>query len=296
MTATAPNATAGTHVAPQLDRIRLHFTGVVRSEWIKLRSLRSTVWCYGLIVLLTIGFGLLLAATFSTPDKTLTADQQNAALVQASTLGVNFTQLIVAVLGALVISGEYSTGMIRSTFAAMPGRIGAYIGKALVLAVSTFVIGLISIVAAGLVAAPVLAGKDVHANLFDWSVFLPLIGGAGYLTLVALLAFTFGTIVRSSAGAIATIMGLLLVVPTVLQIVSGLTRAVWIQNVAAFLPSDAGGRIFAYQNAVSGSPAQTAAPAADVVDLTSWEGLAVAIGWVLIFGIIGGVLLKRRDA
>jgi len=292
---TTATATTPAHVPTSLENIHLRFSGILRSEWIKLRSLRSTVWCYGLIVLLTVGFGFLVAVTFATPQQTLSADQQNEALVRAATLGVNFTQLIVAVLGALVISGEYSTGMIRSTFAAVPGRLGAYIGKALVLAVSTFVIGLISIVAAGLVAVPFLAGKDVHANLFDWSVFLPLIGGAGYLTLVALLAFTFGTIVRNSAGAIAAIMGLLLVLPTVLQILSGLTRAVWIQNVVAFLPSSAGGLVFQYQNAVE-APTTTSPAQAGLVDLTSWEGLAVTIGWVLVFGIIGAVLLKRRDA
>jgi len=289
---TTSTLTPATPTASSLDHIRLRFTGIVRSEWIKLRSLRSTMWCYGLIVLLTIGFGLLLALTITVPQQTTSADQQNAALVQVATLGVNFTQLIVAVLGALVITGEYSTGMIRSTFAAAPGRLGAYIGKALVLAVSTFVVGLISIVGAGLVALPVLVGKGVHPDMFDWSVLLPLIGGAGYLTLIALLAFTFGSILRASAGAIASVLGLLLVVPTILQIVSSLTRAAWIQNISAFLPSTAGGKIFGYQ-------AATAAPAAStpgVVDLTSWEGLAVLIGWVVVFGIIGAVLLKRRDA
>ncbi|MEO8907771.1 MAG: ABC transporter permease subunit [Microbacteriaceae bacterium] len=299
MTATTPSATAPstpTLPAPSLAGIRLRFGGIVRSEWIKLRSLRSTVWCYGLIVLLTIGFGVLLALTFSHTGASLSADQSNAILVQVATLGVNFTQLIVAVLGALVITGEYSTGMIRSTFTAVPGRIGAYIGKAVVLAVSTFVIGLISIVATAVVALPLLSGKGVSANVFDWAVLLPMIGGAGYLTLIALLAFTFGTIVRSSAGAIATILGLLLVVPTILQIIAGITRAVWIQNVAAFLPSVAGGKIFAYQDAVAGVPTETTPKTAGLIDLTSWEGLVVTVAWVLVFGVIAAVLVKRRDA
>jgi ABC-2 type transport system permease protein len=294
-TATANDATTTT-ATNALDEIRLSFGGVVRSEWIKLRSLRSTVWCYGLIVLLTIGFGVLLALTFSQSGQQPTADQQNGVLVQVATLGVNFTQLIVAVLGALVITGEYSTGMIRSTFAATPGRLGAYVGKAVVLSVSTFVIGLISIVATALVSLPLLAGKGVHPELFDWSVLLPMIGGAGYLTLIALLAFAFGTILRNSAGAIATILGLLLVVPTVLQIISSMTRAVWIQNVAAFLPSVAGGKIFEYAGSVTGSPTQSASAPGGLVDLSSWEGLAVLIAWTLVFGIIGAVLLKRRDA
>jgi ABC-2 type transport system permease protein len=204
--------------------------------------------------------------------------------------------LIVAVLGALVVTGEYSTGMIRSTLTAAPGRIGAYLSKAIVLAVTTFVVGLISVVAAALVAAPILSAKDVQPDLFQWSVMLPMIGAAGYLTLVALLAFTFGTILRNSAGAIATVLGLLLVVPTVLQILSSLTQAKWIQNVAAFLPSDAGSKFSTYQSSVAESAAAGGPQSSGIVDLTSWEGLAVTIGWVLIFGIIGAVLLKRRDA
>jgi ABC-2 type transport system permease protein len=280
-------------IAPSpLDGIRLRFGGVLRSEWIKLRSLRSTLWCYGLIVLLTVAFGVLLAATFSQPDQ-FTADAQRNVMVQVSTLGVNFTQLIVAVLGVLVISGEYSTGMIRSTFAAVPGRIGAYVAKAVVLAVTTFIVSLISILLAGLAALPILAGKGVDAGLIDWSVILPLIGGAGYLTLIALLAFTFGAIIRNSAGGIASILGLLLVVPTVLQMIGSLTRTIWIQNVAVFLPSAAGGTIFEYQSSGADVPQ---VDDSGLVHLTTWEGLAVLVVWVVVFGIVGAVLTKRRDA
>jgi ABC-2 type transport system permease protein len=280
-------------IAPSpLDGIRLRFGGVLRSEWIKLRSLRSTLWCYGLIVLLTVAFGVLLAATFSQPGQ-FTADAQRNVMVQVSTLGVNFTQLIVAVLGVLVISGEYSTGMIRSTFAAVPGRLGAYIAKAVVLAVTTFVVSLISILLAGLAALPILAGKGVDAGLIDWSVILPLIGGAGYLTLIALLAFTFGAIIRNSAGGIASILGLLLVVPTVLQMIGSLTRTIWIQNVAVFLPSAAGGTIFEYQSSGADVPQ---VDDSGLVHLTTWEGLAVLVVWVVVFGIVGAVLTRRRDA
>jgi ABC-2 type transport system permease protein len=110
----------------------LTFGGVLRSEWIKLRTLRSTFWCYVLIVLLTIGLALLIAAAqrtapgtapgsgAATPTVTLSAAAQQAAWIRDATLGINFSQLVVAVLGALVITGEYSTGMIRSSFAAAP--------------------------------------------------------------------------------------------------------------------------------------------------------------------------------
>jgi ABC-2 type transport system permease protein len=175
----------------------------------------------------------------------------------------------------------------------VPGRLGAYIAKAVVLAVTTFVVSLISILLAGLAALPILAGKGVDAGLIDWSVILPLIGGAGYLTLIALLAFTFGAIIRNSAGGIASILGLLLVVPTVLQMIGSLTRTIWIQNVAVFLPSAAGGTIFEYQSSGADVPQ---VDDSGLVHLTTWEGLAVLVVWVVVFGIVGAVLTRRRDA
>ena len=128
---------------PSHLKMNLSFPRVVRSEWIKLRTLRSTVWSFAIIVLLTVGFGLLLAATFDTSTSAIVGvDAENSFAVSVATLGVNFTQLVAAVLGVLIISGEYTTGMIRSTFAAVPTRLPAFFAKVLVLAVSTFVVGL----------------------------------------------------------------------------------------------------------------------------------------------------------
>ncbi|MCX7522200.1 ABC transporter permease [Microbacterium sp. STN6] len=283
--------TTTTPAAPRaLDGIRLGFSGLVRSEWIKLRSVRSTMWCYGLIILLTIGFGLLYSATVS-ESSDISVETQNSLAVQGMTLSVNFTQLIAAVLGVLVISGEYGTGMIRSTFTAAPGRLSAYFAKALVLAVTTFVVSVVSIAVTALVTAPILSGKGIDAQLGESSVLLPLLGGAVYLTLIAVLAFTFGAIVRNSAGGIASVLGLVLVVPVVLQIFGALTRADWITNLAAFTPSNAGGKIFAYVP----DAAQQAQPPAGIVSLNATEGLLVLIAWVVVFGIVGALLTKRRD-
>lgn len=281
----------------RLDGIRLTFGGAMHSEWIKLRSLRSTVWCYGLVVLLTVGFGLLLALTFSRQSGSPLPDAgQHHLQVQLATLGVNFTQLIVAVLGVLVIGGEYGTGMIRSTFIAVPGRLGAFFAKAIVLAVTTFVVGIVSIVLAAVVAWPVASGKGVTVSPFDPSVLMPLLGGAGYLTLIAVLAFGFGSILRNSAGGIATILGLVLVVPTVLQIISGLTKATWVANVAAFLPSTAGGRLFEYVDPSTVSETADQSAKAGLVYLEPWQGGLVLLAWVAAGLILGAVLTKRRDA
>lgn len=270
----------------------LSFGGVLRSEWIKLRSLRSTLWCYAIVIVLTIGLGLLLATAVGAQPQsgTPTAEQQQASWVQAATLGVAFSQLVVAVLGALVITGEYGTGMIRSTFAAVPKRWPALLAKALVFGVTTFVVALVSFVITALVVAPLLPAAGVHPDLGDGRAWLAIVGAAGYLALLGVLSLSIGAIIRNSAGGIATALGLILVVPTVLSILGAVTRAVWVQNLSVFLPDRAGGHLYAY-------PAATTAPAVpDVVVLDTLGGFLVLAAWVVVMFVVAVVLLKRRDA
>ena len=275
----------------------LTFAGVLHSEWIKLRTLRSTLWCYVLIVLLTVGLALLIAAAegstrpgaAATTPVTLSAAAQQAAWIRDATLGINFSQLVVAVLGALVITGEYGTGMIRSSFAAVPARLSVVIAKALVFGVSTFVVSLFSLVVAAFVILPVLSGHDITPDVGDGAAWLALIGGAGYLALVGVIALGIGLLVRSSAAGIAASVGLLLVVPIILRVVASVTSAVWPGNVASFLPSEAGGTLYAY-------PVTAPAAASGVVVLDSWASLAVLVGWAVVVLVIGCVLVKRRDA
>ena len=123
-TITAPRPSSASHLTT---------AGILRSEWIKLRSVRSTVWSYAIIVVVSLGMALLMSTTFNFGGATLPAEQHVYIVMQASTFGIYFGQLIVAVLGVLIISGEYSTGMIRSTLTAVPKRIPALAAKALVL-------------------------------------------------------------------------------------------------------------------------------------------------------------------
>jgi ABC-2 type transport system permease protein len=286
-----------TTTTADLTGAHLTFPRIVRSEWIKLRTIRSTVWCYGLIILLTIGFGLLGAAAGSTSG-TPTAEASRQATVLVGTIGVSFSQLIVAVLGVLIISGEYSTGMIRSTFTAVPGRLSAIFAKLAVLAVTTFVVSFVAIWLTALTTAPILSGKGYDVQLSDSSVFMPMLGGSIYLTLVAVLAFTIGTILRSSAGGIASALGLLLVLPIIAGIASSVTRAVWISNVAAFLPSSAGGQLYTYATAADTTQAaQRGAPTVSgAITLDGWQGFLVLLAWVVAGLIVATILIKRRDA
>jgi ABC-2 type transport system permease protein len=294
-TATATQSTAaGRGIATGSG---LTFAGVLRSEWIKLRTVRSTLWCYALIVVLTIGLALLIAAAqgstrpgaaVATPV-TLTAAAQQAAWIRDATLGINFSQLVVAVLGALVITGEYGTGMIRSSFAAVPSRLPVVLAKTLVFGVTTFLVSLFSLVVGALVILPVLSGHSITPDLGDGAGWLALIGGAGYLALVGVIALGIGLLVRSSAAGIAASVGLLLVVPIILRVVAGVTSAVWPGNVASFLPSEAGGVLFTY-------PVTAPAAASGVVVLDSWQSLAVLLAWAVVMLVVGCVLVKRRDA
>ncbi|RZU64861.1 ABC-2 type transport system permease protein [Microterricola gilva] len=263
----------------------LSFGGVIRSEWIKLRSLRSTVWSYLIVIAISLGMAFVMSismvGTMDSPaDLASTpAAQQQELILMASTFGVFFGQLVVAVLGVLVITGEYSTGMIRSTLTAVPKRLPALAAKALVLFVSTFVIGLLSTVGAFIVASIVYGANGASASITDPDVFLSLLGGALYLALVSLFALGLGAMLRSSAGGIAAALGTLLLLPMVLQMIP----AEWASDLIPYLLSTAGMGIFG-QTSFTGE-----------IDSVI-ENLLIVLAWVAAALVGAGILLKRRDA
>lgn len=288
MTTATPTSPAPSRSRAPLSR--LTFGGIIRSEWIKLRSLRSTFWCYLLILLLSLGFTALIAAQDLTGVNDPSADSPMATVATVVTIGLSFTSLISAVLGALVITGEYGTGMIKSTFAADPRRLGALFGKALVFGVVTFVVGLVSLILSAVVAAPLLShSNDITLDWGDGTFWLTLVSGAGYLALVGLVAFALGAIVRVGAGGIAAGIGLIFVAPIVLQLISGLTQAKWAQNVSAFLPSNAGQVMYGYGS-------QEPSPGNSLVTLDQTQGFLVMLAWAVVTLLIAAVLVKRRDA
>lgn len=261
----------------------LTFGGVLRSEWIKLRTLRSTMWCYIIIVVLTVGLGALLAGTIDAADASPYAQQQ-VVWLRVATLGISFAELVSAVLGALVITGEYGTGMIRSTLTAVPKRTPALIAKALVFGATTFIVGFVSIVLAALVSAPILASHGIHADFGSAHTWWIFVGGAGYLALIGMISLAIGAIIRNSAGGIAASLGLVLVLPTVVGIIAGLTKAEWATKLGNYLPSSAGGQMYA----------AVRAPGADALE--PWQGLLVIVIWFAVLLGAALVLLKRRDA
>lgn len=263
----------------------LSFGGVLRSEWIKLRTLRSTMWCFAILAFLTIAVGLLVAANIGSAGAPQSVQQSQAVLTTTAAIG--FSQLVVSVLGVLVISGEYGTGMIRSTLTAVPRRLPALYAKIVVFGLVTFVVSAVSIFVTALITAPLLSNSGIYPNLSDGDYWLALLGGAAYLTLIGVMSLSIGAIIRNSAGGIAAALGLVLVVPGVVQLISVLINAQWLLNVAYFLPDQAGGKMYAYGAANSVTDG--------IVSLGNWQGGLVLVGWVVLFLAIASVLLKRRD-
>jgi ABC-2 type transport system permease protein len=271
------------------DDVRLRFSGVLHSEWVKLRSLRSTIWSYLVLILLPIGIGVLLASLANTDGKTLTGDAARNALVQYSTSGATISVLVVAVIGALVVTGEYGTGMIRSTFAAVPRRWEALAAKGVVLAASVFVASAVSVWATAFITMPIANANGVEASL-DGGVAMPLLGASVYLTLIGLLAFAVGIILRSTAGAIASVLGLMLVAPVIVQLVQGFTNAKWLGTVNNVLPQNAGQPLMQF------GTEDTSGWHDGVLALSGWSGFAVLAAWVVVAAVTALVLAQKRDA
>lgn len=272
-------------------RVGLGAGRLVRSEWIKFRSIRSTFWCYAIIVALTIGLAAIIglsAPVIGLPEGAeVTQEVANRQIVMLSTASVGFTVLVAAVLGVLIITGEYGTGQIRSTFTADPRRTGAVLAKAVVLAVATFVVSAVATWIGVALVALFQADKGVHADLADPSVFMPILGSSVFVTLIALLAFGIGLLVRSSAGGIAIALGVLLVLPIVLQLVASLVNQQWLHDVSRFLPDQAGGQLYTYE---SSGTQQT-----EGVVLDGWAGFGVLAAWVVALGALALATVKRRD-
>jgi ABC-2 type transport system permease protein len=276
-----------THPSQGAHSNALTFGGVLRSEWIKLRSLRSTTWSYAIVIAISLGMAFIMSLSMASSMSGgaggggAPAEQQTQLVLQSSVFGVYFGQLVAGVLGVLVISGEYTTGMIRSTLTAVPKRLPALAAKGVVLFVATFVVGLVANLLAFLVSSVVLAGEGVSASLADPAVFLPLLGGALYLALVAVFALGVGTMLRSSAGGIAAVLGLLLLLPTVLAMIP----AEWATDLIPYLLSTAGMNMFT---------STTAGPSGDALGV--WFNLLIVLGWVAASVAGASILLKRRDA
>ena len=193
---------------------RVTLARVLHSEWIKFWSLRSTLWTLTatVVVMATVSY---LAVFFTAREAFDSAAKPKDAAPLVATphdpslvlTGVDLTKLIIAVLGVLIVTGEYSTGMIRSTLTAVPKRLPAFWAKALVLIAVTAGTAVVAVLLSWMVALPTLHAHHAALDLGDLQTRRILLGGVLYLVAISLLAFAVGAIVRHSAGALATVLG-----------------------------------------------------------------------------------------
>lgn len=278
--ATSPQA------PPATDDVRLTFPRVVRSEWIKFRTLRSTIWTLAITLVLMVGIVTLFAAIFASQAGASESTEGDGGSIIVFMIAASMAQLAVTVLGVLVITGEYTTGMIRSTLAAVPQRLPALWAKGVVLTASIFVVSAVA-VAISLGVMQIFLGADGLAPDLDnpESVRI-LLGTVLYLSAIALFAFAIGAILRHSAAALATVLGLLLVVENLFLIP-------WkpLQLLSPFLPGTAGMKIMTPQVQIDAM-----SQGAVGVVLGPWQGLAVLLAWVAVLLTAAAMLMRRRNA
>jgi hypothetical protein len=255
----------------------------VRSEWTKLRGLRSSAWSVLAIVGLTVGVGAFFCAVGRT-DVTQ-AGQGDDDIVFGTLRGVVVGQLAVLAFGASNVCAEYASGLIRTTFLAVPRRRDALAAKAAVLATVVLVAGLVAAVASFLVGRPLLhAGGFVppaypEVSLADASVLRAVIGAALYVAALALLGLGIGAIVRHTAPAISVAFALVLV-----------------PFVASALLSGAAGNLVLQATPVAGMAVLSASGAGGVAPIGPWAGLGVTAAWAAGSLVVAAWLVGRRDA
>lgn len=251
----------------------------VRAEWTKLRSVRSTVWTLLATVGLAVGFGALIGASqMSSWDNLDPGERLRFDPTSFSLSGLFLAQLAVGVLGVLVVTSEYATGQIRATFGATPQRLTVLAAKATTFTAVILGTGLVASFGAFSIGQSIFASKGLDASFSDPGVLRAVFGGALYLAGVGLLGVGLGAILRRTAGAVASLVGLLFILP----IVTGFLPSSFQETIGKYLPAQAGMAIF---NVVPNPDA-----------LSPWTGLAVLLAYGAVFLSIGGLLLIRRDA
>jgi ABC-2 type transport system permease protein len=289
--------------------------GVIASEFTKLRSVRSTYWTIAALFIVSVGIaaivGLGIASNIhNQPWNKAGTDATQSVLIPFFELG----QLIIAVIGAMAITSEYSTGMIRTSLTAMPRRGTVYLGKLIVLTSVTLVVSLVTSFIAYFVGQAALSGSGVASSLFHTTtipanvnmspptggpgngppnytfvgtdvitsghVLTAVVGSALFVTVVALIAFGLGAIIRHTAGAITSAIGLMFVLSIIIQILP----ENWRDDIMRFFP-DAAGRVL---SVTIGNGNQHL--------WSAWPQFLVTVIWAVVLVGVGGYLFRKRDA
>ncbi len=275
-TPTAPTFSPALRAAPALKVTQWR---VMRSEWIKFKSLRSTVWTLLIAIILTIGISALFSAVTASNWSRLDAiDRIRFNAVSTSLTGVNFAQLAIGVLGVLFISSEYSTGMIRSSITVVPKRLPMLWAK---VAVFGGLVGILSIITC---FASFFVGQALLTSSHNVSISSPgairmILGAALYLTVAGIIGMMIGALLRNTAGAISAFVTIFFVLPPILELLPSSWRDAFTQ----YLPGRAGEAIWAV-------------PRDGAKILSAGAGLGLFIGYAVVLMALAAIQLRRRDS
>ena len=276
MTVTAESRTVELDPRRNVPGTRPGFSSTLRAEWIKFWSVRSTTWSTVMLFVLGAGLTALICAASAGWLASSDADESPLSFV---TWGMMFAQITAVVLGALVVTAEYGTGMIRATLAATPRRGSGRAAKALVLAGTLFVVGTATAFVGYLAGNWFLDREGIGVALSDEGVARALVGSGLYLAGLGLFAMAVGLLVRHTAAALSVVLALVFVVGNMAFLLPG----TWGDWVAKLLPGNAGGVV-------------TQAVPFEGQLLSPWNGFAVFAAEVLALLTIGYLVFQRRDA
>lgn len=292
-TATALNQERTTSRRATTSGSGVNFARVLKSEWIKVTTVPSTVILLAITLVVMIGLSALFAWSMATSQASaesftssdpeiaaqLAATDYGELALTAPSAGMIFGQLLIASLAVVLIASEWGTGMIRSTMVAVPKRIPALLAKNLIIAAIAFVVGAGAALVSYFVAQPLLAPEGIDFAITTDGVLLSIINTGSVLALMAVIAMSIGTLLRNTAGGVVTAIGLLMVLPIIVQLLSGL--ADWILDAARFLPSSAGEQMVAITIAEDA--------------FNQWQGALVLGGWALLLLVISLIVTRKRD-
>lgn len=264
-----------------VDRRHLRTVSVVRSEWIKLRTVRSTMWTLLAMVVISVGVSALAALAVSSRWNSLPlARRLSFDPTGVSLRGLLLSQLVIGVLGVLVMSAEYGTGTIRATLSAVPHRSLVLTTKATVFAAVGLVVGELLSFVAFLLGQSLLKSPAPHATLGQPGVLRAVVGGGLVIAVMGIFALGLATIIRHSAGAITTYVGTLLILPLLVAALPSSMST----PINKFLPFNIGHAMTAVTRG------------ANSISLSPWTGFAVLCAYALGALLVGGILMLRRDA
>ena len=275
MTTTLAPAAASTTISSGAG-LRVTQVRVLLSEWTKFRSLRSTVTTLLIAIVVMICLGAMFAAI--TASQT-TGFEPGATAVSTSLTGTFFAQLAVGVLGVLLITGEYSTGMIRSSLTVVPSRLPTLWGKLAVFAGTVFLTMLAASFTSFFIGQALLSGKHLDVSLSDPGVLRSVLGASLYLTVAGLTAIALGALLRNTAAAITTFVAVFFVIPPLTNLLPTSLTDHFVQ----YLPSNAGAVMLDGTFGVAHP-------------LTPWTGFAVMCTYAVVLIGLAAWRLRRVDA